>query len=188
MVSWCTRNCEYDRADERSLADDIRGVRTVPRRRDEARAPQGRAPPATVRHSHVRHEIYDALEPFVRQRQIGDVHIVAGFLLSADTWLQPDVSFVRSPQVEVTDPDGYYQGSSAVAVEVASDSNMAEHLDRKIELYFAHGSEEVWIVYPKTRKVCVHYRDGTSRTVAGSELRSDVFPGWSIAVDTLFQD
>jgi hypothetical protein len=35
--------------------------------------------------------------------------------------------------------------------------------------------------------VRVHYPDGNSTTVAGAGLRSDLFPDWSIAVDSLFE-
>jgi hypothetical protein len=34
--------------------------------------------------------------------------------------------------------------------------------------------------------VLVHLADGGIRTVAGSELRSNLFPGWSVQVDALF--
>jgi len=33
----------------------------------------------------------------------------AGFKLSSDTWLQPDVSFLRTFQIDASDPDGYYK-------------------------------------------------------------------------------
>jgi Uma2 family endonuclease len=67
------------------------------------------------------------------------------------------------------------------------DSNTAAELDLKTELYFANGSSEVWVVYPKTRKVLVHLADGNIRTVAGGELRSDLLPGLSVSVEALFE-
>ena len=73
-------------------------------------------------------------------------------------------------------------------VEIVSDSNTPARLKLKTEQYFAHGSEEVWIVYPKTGTVRMHYPNGNSQTVAEGELRSDLFPGWSIPVDSLFHD
>jgi uncharacterized protein (DUF433 family) len=88
----------------------------------------------------------------VRERGLGEVHIEAGFRLTSDTWLQPDVSFLRSAQIQSSDPGGYYQGAPALAIEIASDSNTASQLDLKTELYFANGSSEVWVVYPKTKR------------------------------------
>ncbi len=144
-------------------------------------------PPPKSRHTRIQQKLSDLLRPYVHNHQLGEVHIEAGFRLSSDSWLQPDVSFVRADQIRTADPDGYYQGAPAVAVEVVSDSNTAMHLDLKVEEYLTHGSEEVWVVYPKTRKVLVYFPNGTSKIVAGSELRSDLFPGWSIPVDSLFE-
>jgi Uma2 family endonuclease len=145
------------------------------------------APPPKFRHSNVQHKLLHLLWPFVQQHQLGDVRIETGFKLSADTWLQPDVSFIRTAQIQTTDPNGYCEGAPTLAIEVASDSNTAAQLDLKIEQYFAHGSDEVWVVYPKTRKVLVHVADGGIRTIAGSELRSDLFPGSTVQVDALFE-
>lgn len=122
----------------------------------------------------------------MKERSLGRVHMEAGFKLSSDTWLQPDVSFVRDAQIKKSDPDEYYDGTPAVAVEVVSESNTAAQLDRKMEQYFAYGCEEVWIVYPETRKIRVHFPDGGSRT-ASDELKSDVFPGWTVPLAAVFQ-
>ena len=143
-------------------------------------------PPPKSRHSRVQRKLLHALEPFVTLHHLGEIYIEAGFKLSPSTWLQPDVSFIRAEQLERTDPDGYFEGSPAIAIEVASDSNTAAQLDRKIEQYFAHGAEEVWVVYPETRKIRIHFPDGTSRT-AGDELKSAALPGWSAGISTIFE-
>jgi Uma2 family endonuclease len=143
-------------------------------------------PPPKSRHTRIQQKIQDVLRPFVRERRLGEVHIEAGFRLTADTWLQPDVSFLRAEQIQSSDPSGYYQGAPAIAIEVASDSNTAAQLDLKTELYFANGSNEVWVVYPKTRQVVVHLADDSVRTVSG-ELSSDLLPGWSVSIEALFE-
>lgn len=143
-------------------------------------------PPPKSRHNTLQHRLLRLLQPYVDQHRLGDVRIEAGFKLSAETWLQPDVSFLRTAQIQKTRPDGYFEGSPAIAVEVASESNAAAQLDRKMEQYFAHGSEEVWIVYPETRKIRIHFPDGSSRTASG-ELKSDVFPGWTAPLAAVFE-
>ena len=145
-------------------------------------------PPAKIRHGRIQQKLSDVIRPYVHKHNLGEVHIENGFKLTADTWLEPDVSFVRTAQIQVSDLDGYYEGSPALAIEVVSDSNTPARLNLKKELYFTHGSEEVWIVYPKTRVVQQHYSDGTSHTSSEGELRSDLFPGWSTPVDSLFHD
>jgi Uma2 family endonuclease len=54
-----------------------------------------------------------------------------------------------------------------------------------MELYFAHGAEEVWVVYPQTRHVRVHFPDGHSVTLS-TELRSALFPDWSAPLAAIF--
>lgn len=142
-------------------------------------------PPPKIRHSNIQQRIQDVLRTYVQQRRLGDVRIENGFKLSARTWLQPDVSFIRASQFAATDPDGYLEGGPALAVEVISESNTPAKIKLKMQLYFTHGSEEVWIVDPKARQVFVHKPDGTS-TAVGDELRSDLFPGWTVSVDSLF--
>jgi Uma2 family endonuclease len=142
-------------------------------------------PPFRVRHVVVRQNLADALRPFVEERRWGVLYVRAVFKLSPRTFLEPDVSFVRTEQIERSDPDGYYDGSPAIAIEVASESNTAAELDRKMEQYFAHGAEEVWVVYPETRRIRLHFPDGTSRT-AGEQLESDSLPGWSAPASAVF--
>jgi Uma2 family endonuclease len=142
-------------------------------------------PPPKSYHSDVQHLLLRALQPYVDQHGLGDVRIEAGFKLSQDTWVQPDASFLRTSQLQRTRPGGYFEGSPALAIEVASDSNTAAQLDLKMELYFAHGAEEVWAVYPQTRRVRVHFPDGHSETLA-SGLQSALFPGWVAPLSAIF--
>ena len=143
-------------------------------------------PPPKLRHTRVQQNLQDALRPYVREHGLGEVYIEAGFKLSSDTWLQPDVSFVRSTQIQRSDPDRYLEGAPALAIEVASESNTAAQLDLTQKLYFAHGAEEVWMVYPQTLKIRAYFPDGHSTTLA--DLRSELFPGWSADLDSIFPD
>ena len=142
-------------------------------------------PPATILRSLIRHNLHDALRPYVREHQLGEVYIAAGFKLSYDTFLKTDASFIRTAQLVRTKPDGYFEGAPALAIEVASDSNTAAQLDLKMELYFAHGAEEVWVVYPQTRRVRAHFPDGHSETLA-TGLKSALFPGWTAPLSAIF--
>jgi Uma2 family endonuclease len=144
-------------------------------------------PPPKFDHSRIQHNLLDALRPYVRQRRLGDVMLEVGFRLSPKTCLQPDVSFVRTSQTEKVAPGAYLAGAPALAIEVASESNTAAQLDLKMELYFAHGGEEVWVVYPKTRRVRAHFPDGHSETLAAG-LQSGLFPGWSAPLSAIFFD
>lgn len=144
-------------------------------------------PPPKKRHTCIQQAISDLVRPYVHEHRLGEVHIEAGFRLSRNTWLQPDVSFVRTSQIRHADPDGYYEGAPALAVEVASDANTAAQLFSKMEEYFAHGAQEVWTVHPTTKSIQLNRPNGTAMT-ATSEMQSDLFPGLSIPLNNLFQD
>jgi Uma2 family endonuclease len=144
-------------------------------------------PPATFSKCRIRQNVHDALWPYLRDHQLGEVYVSAGFKLPGDTFLKPDASFIRKSQLERTDPDCYFEGAPALAIEVASESNTAAQLDLTMELYFAHGAEEVWIVYPKTQRIRVYFPDGHSETLA-SDLQSALFPGWSAPLSAIFPE
>jgi Uma2 family endonuclease len=142
-------------------------------------------PPPKSYHSDVQHQLLRVLQPYVDQHGLGDVRIEAGFKLSEDTWVQPDVSFLRTSQLRGTRSGGYFTGAPALAIEVASESNTAAQLDLKMELYFAHGAEEVWVVFPQTRRVRAHFPDGHSETLSDT-LHSALLPGWTASVAAIF--
>ncbi len=141
--------------------------------------------PANILRSNVRHNLRDALWPYIHKHQLGEFYIAAGFKLSPDTFLKTDAGFIRTAQLARTNPDGYFEGSPALAIEIASEANSAAQLELKMELYFAHGAEEVWVVFPQTRRVRAHFPDGHSETLA-RELQSAMFPGWSAALSSIF--
>ena len=143
-------------------------------------------PPPKLRHLLIQEKLSSLLRSYVVEHQLGKVFVEAGFRLSHNTWLQPDISFVRSTQLEQADPNGYLNGAPALAVEVVSDSNTADDMEIKTEEYFAHGAEEVWIIYPKTRRIHIHHPDGRSETVT-SRLESKLFPAWSLDPNALFE-
>ena len=73
--------------------------------------------------------------------------------------------------MDFTVQDTYGAAVNLVRCEVDVISGMGRLL--KSELYFANGSSEVWVVYPKTRKVLVHRADGDFQSVTAGELCSD---------------
>jgi len=75
------------------------------------------------------------------------------FELNEVNSLMPDVSVLFSGPI-LTGCKGLLQGAPGLAIEVVS-SDKASDLEDKIELYLAHGSKSVWVVYPKRRVVCV---------------------------------
>ena len=79
--------------------------------------------------------------------------------------------------------------SPELAVEVISPSESAADVDRKVELLLAHGSQTVWVIYPRTSKVQVYLANRTSfsRGIHDSLSLPDLLPGWELPVAGLFE-
>ncbi len=143
-------------------------------------------PPAKARHSKIQHRIHGDLSPYVLERGLGDVYIEAGFKLGERHWVQPDVSLVSTRQSHASDPDGYFEGAPRLAIEVISEANTAESVDRKIARYFEHGCEEVWVFYPKTRRTWVYRRNDPAAIEHREWLTSALFPDWKLNLSEVF--
>ena len=95
------------------------------------------------------------------------VWILEGYQLKRG-WLIPDIS-VTWPNQPVSD---WLQGAPMIAIEIVSRGNTAEEIDRKTEAYLEEGAAEVWVVYPKRRKMNVLRKDATLRVTG--EYRCDL--------------
>ncbi len=143
-----------------------------------------RLPPAKFKHLEIVHRLADLLKAAINKPtaavSLGRVYIEAGYKLSQRAWLQPDVSITHGDQAH----GDFLEGAPALAVEVISEANTAEEMDRKVKTYLAHGALEVWLVYPKTRCVWV-FREGHAEEFRES-LRSRVAEGLSVDLGALF--
>jgi Uma2 family endonuclease len=134
-------------------------------------------PPAKCTHNKVAEALFRLLMPVC---DASCLHVEAGYQMSPDTWLQPDVSVEWPDQREAND---YLQGSPMLAIEVVSPGNRAEEIDRKISNYLKHGAEEVWIVNPRTRWMMVHRGASVERVT--DTYRCTVIPVTIILNDIL---
>jgi Uma2 family endonuclease len=89
-----------------------------------------------------------------------------GFLISDNSWLEPDVSVLWPGQAE---PNGYFTGSPLIAVEVLSPEK--RKIATKIELYLGAGATEVWVVDPEKRTLTVYVKPGDQIVSATPEGR-----------------
>jgi Uma2 family endonuclease len=141
-------------------------------------------PPAKRRHMELSRRIQillmRAVEKAGASAKLGAVYHETGYKFGSRAWLQPDVSIPHRDH-----PGGdYFESAPALAVEVISESNSAEQMDRKVRTYLTNGGVEVWLVYPKTRCVWV-YREGHAEEFEGV-LRSPLLPGLEIDLTQLF--
>jgi Uma2 family endonuclease len=114
-------------------------------------------PPPKQRHSALVKRIVKILSRHIDESR---TWIETGFLIGPHC-PQPDVAIIH---VDQEMERGWYSGSPLIAIEVASRGNSPNELEFKKELYLAHGAQEVWIVYDKTRTVEWYGPGGVNRT------------------------
>ena len=116
-------------------------------------------PPAKQKHNQIAERLYLRLREMLSETSnasLGEVHHEMGYLFADGSWLQPDVSITHAGQ-RVED---YYLGSPALAVEIVSESNTADEIAGKVEVYLTNGASEVWILYPNRGQLWLHTLDG----------------------------
>ena len=142
-----------------------------------------RLPPAKKNHSLRAHWLRDTLKGLVEgagSTALGRVFVEMGYQIGEHNWLQPDVSIEHRDQPGID----YFEGAPALAIEIISESNLADQVQYKVQTYLANGGIEVWVVYPKTQCVWV-FRKGHAEEFRG-ELRSEIIPGLRIDLGALF--
>ncbi|MBS1872708.1 MAG: Uma2 family endonuclease [Acidobacteria bacterium] len=143
-------------------------------------------PPAKLFHMDLVHRIHESLRLLLSasDRRPADAYIETGYQIGSDpgSWLVPDAS-VRYPDHRRGD---YLEGAPMLAVEVVSESNTAEQLDRKIALYLEHGAQEVWAVYASTRSLWQYRDDATARRHTAA-FESALFPGRPFPLESIWE-
>ncbi|MGI9075317.1 MAG: Uma2 family endonuclease [Bryobacteraceae bacterium] len=147
-------------------------------------------PPPKSLHTLIALVILEALQAYLKQRGGARAFPEAGYVLSRDplTIRQPDVSVLSTERIQSTPPDDYFEGAPELAVEVVSPSDSAEDLEVKVEQYLQSGAKQVWILYPKTKRLHF-FRPGNQLRVLDETQTLDaaeLFPGFSVKVADLF--
>jgi Uma2 family endonuclease len=145
-------------------------------------------PPPRFKHTLVQHRIAETLRRYAVEHGLL-VFVEAGFRLAArgGEWLQPDVSVVSQEQAKLAEPDGYLENSPLIAVEVISPSNTAETVERKLAKYFENGAGEVWVAYPKTRRIWRHQGLKAQAVIERDVFTSPLLPGFEMDLAAIFQ-
>ena len=145
-----------------------------------------RMPPPKLPHTKIERRLHNLLTVTLARLQdqgqasdLGVVYTEAGYHLR-DSYLIPDVSVTHAAQTE----GDYLEGAPAIAIEVISESNRVETMQRKIVRYFEHGAREVWVFHPTIRLVTVHY--GERSIEVRDTLTTALFPGLAINLAEIF--
>ncbi len=104
---------------------------------------------------------------------------------SPATSRMPDVSFVSSARLGQPDLAGMlYDGAPDLAVEILSESNTANEIDRKIREYLDAGSRAVWVIDIDARTLTVHTSDAPPLVLTDADTvdGGDYLPGFACVV------
>ena len=142
-----------------------------------------REPRPGAEHSWIAGKIYRALSSFVERHGLGIVLMEAGFRLADEplTLRGPDVAFVAAARVPAQLPAGFLATAPDLAIEVLSPSNRARTINERIRDYFEAGTDEVWIIQPKTRTAVVHKPAEEIRLLRETDtLSTPLLPGFEL--------
>ncbi|MBZ0298063.1 MAG: Uma2 family endonuclease [Anaerolineae bacterium] len=152
--------------------------------------------PTGFLHNIVASNIYDLLRPYAKQHDLGYVasdSLIYVLEREGDRITLsriPDVSFIRKDNIPEFDFNRPFPGAPDFAVEVVSPSESEQETLAKIRDYFAHGTEEAWVVYPNIREIHVYRHDDPKHIRvydAQDILTTDsLFPGLRIQVSDCF--
>jgi Uma2 family endonuclease len=148
-------------------------------------------------HQFIAGNVFRLLDAFVRQHQLGYV-MPDGllYLLDVDTKhlrgaLVPDVSFIRKSSIPADwNMDLPFPGAPDLTVEVVSPNDDADKLMARVRRFLEFGTDEVWVLYPKSKTLSRTLISQPKIIQAYHEedtLKPDaLFPGLEIAVNDLF--
>ena len=68
-------------------------------------------------------------------------------------------------------------------------SETADRLHNKVRMYFKHGSQGVWSIFPGSRSIQVNHPDGRIDTLEQDQILEDpaALPGFSTPVSAIFE-
>jgi Uma2 family endonuclease len=105
---------------------------------------------------------------------------------------RPDVAFVTAGSWALDRPVPRIDGwaiAPDLAVEIVSPTNNDSEILTKVVEYFEAGVKQVWVIWPRHRKIHVYLGEDEIRSLKpGNELLGgDVLPGFRLSVSELFQ-
>ena len=137
-------------------------------------------------HEVVKKNLNKILVVWLAQNPIAELFPETMYQLDEYNSLIPDLG-VMFPGRLSPGSTGWIQAAPELAIEVVS-SESAERLEQKIALYLAHGSQSVWVVYPKQRVIRIFDASGQSRKFEQTNTLTDpVLPGFSSPVSAIFE-
>jgi Uma2 family endonuclease len=149
--------------------------------------------PARPKHGAVIARLSYYLSAHVYENKLGEIFDgQTGFRLGIQYCFQPDISFVSGERMKLILPqglDGMFQAAPDVAVEVLSPSDSITKVEKKMQLYLAHGARLGWMIDTKNKTIRV-YRPGQAfELLRGHQALTgnSVLPGFRVSLAKIFE-
>jgi len=110
-------------------------------------------------------------------KELGGQAFVEVSILTSAGVLVPDVAWASAAFMSAHGFETPYRRALEVCVEVVSPSNSRKEQNEKLKAYFAAGAEEVWIIYPRSKRCEFFGKHGLMPRSAYAVDLSDVFGG-----------
>lgn len=143
------------------------------------------------KHQLVSGKLFRAITTLVDKKNLGTVlYVPLDVFMGEYNALQPDLLFVAKAREEIITSNGV-EGAPDLIVEILSPSTMKHDRGDKMKIYRKHQVREYWIVDPKNQSIEVYQLknneyDLASFAVEEGEIMSEVLPGLSLAVTSIF--
>ena len=143
------------------------------------------SPPTRI-HSKVSVNVIRHLDWYVRENQLGEVHVEATFQVG-ERGLKPDVAFMPTSQLDGDENTGFLIPPD-LAIEVLSPTDVQWRVVDKAFVYLNAGTRLVWVLDPRAKTVTVYRseRDIALLTYEDTLTGEDVVPGFTCPVSQLF--
>jgi Uma2 family endonuclease len=126
--------------------------------------------PASSYHGLVQGRLVHKLKSVLDGEVITEAPIITptGLFLSDVAWASPAFMSAHGSEFALT-------RAPEICIEVVSPSNSVKELSEKREAYFAAGAQEVWIVFPQSKRCEFYDKQGSIARSAYTVDLSDVF-------------
>ncbi len=137
-------------------------------------------------HNRLRDLLVRLLAPLVEQQKLGEIISEQEYDFDGNAH-GPDVSFVSASQLPLLDRKRRVQRLvPELAIEIESPNDTFLSLNRKAQRYRGCGTREVWLLSIEGRQAYFYSEKQNVILDQNGEFRSELIPGFSIRLGTLF--